>query len=292
MDGAVMFEVLSQGVFIETRGPVYGMQDRGVSPGGAMDRFSYETGNILLENSPNSPALEMIVPPRLRFTKEAMIVFTGAGFRDITLKGDKVRRVDHGCVARACAGDILEIGQKEYGFRAYLCYKIVDDNDLNHAEGRCRGDFKRMAHWPDPQGFIRVVDGPERSILDNPDDFFNQHFMIDYDSNAMGLRLRGKGPAMVARCAKSMISGPVSDGTVQLTPQGPVVLLRHRQTLGGYPRIFNVISTDVDLLAQYAPGEHFRFRHVSMEEALNSMKCWKADLERLKTNLAHPNNKR
>lgn len=280
-----MFEVLSQGVFHETGSPVFGMQDRGISPRGAMDRFSYETGNVLLDNPPNSKAFEIIIPPRLKFKAEALFVITGAGFKAMKLMGDSVRDVTHGCVTHAYPNDILDMGEKEYGFRAYLCYKKVKTDDLG-AEGRNRGDFKRIARWPDPEGFIRVMDGPEKALLTNTEDFFNQDFMIGYDSNAMGLRLQAKGPALESRPASSMISGPVNDGTVQLTPKGPVVLLRHRQTLGGYPRIFNVISTDVDRLAQYAPGEHIRFRGVSVEDALDSLKLWKDDLERLKFNLS------
>jgi allophanate hydrolase subunit 2 len=64
-----------------------------------------------------------------------------------------------------------------------------------------------------------------------------------------------------------MISGAVADGTIQLTPDGPIVLLRHRQTTGGYPRIFNVISADIDLLGQYAPNQPIHFIPVTIDEA-------------------------
>ncbi|MDE5010874.1 hydrolase, partial [Francisella tularensis subsp. holarctica] len=37
-----------------------------------------------------------------------------------------------------------------------------------------------------------------------------------------------------------MISQPVTDGTIHLAPSGPIVLLRHRQTVCGYPCIANV----------------------------------------------------
>ena len=66
-----------------------------------------------------------------------------------------------------------------------------------------------------------------------------------------------------------MISEAVADGTIQLTPKGPIVLLKHRQTVGGYPRVFNVISADIDLLGQYAPNQILRFSKVSLDHALN-----------------------
>jgi allophanate hydrolase subunit 2 len=52
--------------------------------------------------------------------------------------------------------------------------------------------------------------------------------------------------------------------------------------VGGYPRAFNVISADVDLLGQYAPLQFMRFRLVSIEEARSAALLKRADIERLK----------
>jgi allophanate hydrolase subunit 2 len=79
-----------------------------------------------------------------------------------------------------------------------------------------------------------------------------------------------------------MISAPVNDGTIQLAPSGPIVLLRNRQTVGGYPRILNTISADLDLLAQYGPLQSLRFRLVTMEEAWVIARTKKVDLDRLR----------
>ncbi|MDE4998803.1 hydrolase, partial [Francisella tularensis subsp. holarctica] len=66
-----------------------------------------------------------------------------------------------------------------------------------------------------------------------------------------------------------MISQPVTDGTIQLAPSGPLVLLRHRQTVGGYPCIAYVIEADISKLSQYTPGYKIRFNLVSLEEAIS-----------------------
>lgn len=275
------FEILTGGVYAETSSPGFGKQDLGVSPQGAMDRFSYETGNRLLDNPSGSKALEIIIPPRLRFTQETLFVVTGAAYTSMRLLGSTVRSVAHARVCRANPGDILEFADKAYGFRAYLCYKGVNTGEGRHIEGRQRGEFSSIAHWPDSKGRIRVMDGPEKSLLEYPDDFFQHYFCIHPDSNAMGLRLQVKGPSLGVKTSANMISGPVADGTVQLTPNGPVILLRQRQTLGGYPRIFNVITPDLDLLAQYAPGELIRFKSVSLAQARACLQQWHEDLERL-----------
>ncbi|MDE4971968.1 hydrolase, partial [Francisella tularensis subsp. holarctica] len=61
-----------------------------------------------------------------------------------------------------------------------------------------------------------------------------------------------------------MISQPVTYGTIQLAPSGPIVLLRHRKTVGGYPCIANVIEADIIKLSQYTPGSKISFKLVSL----------------------------
>ncbi len=78
-----------------------------------------------------------------------------------------------------------------------------------------------------------------------------------------------------------MISEAVSDGTIQLTPEGPIILLRHRQTVGGYPRIFNVITADLDLLGQYAPHQIIRFKEVTRDQAHSLLTKKNATIEKI-----------
>jgi allophanate hydrolase subunit 2 len=262
--------------------PAFGNQDLGVSPSGAMDLFSYATGNILLGNDANDPALEIIVPPVIRFTEDAWFVVTGAGWSRLTVEGSNNADLHHAEVYRASAGDTLIFGEKRYGFRSYLCYKAVGETKGNGPEGRRRGDFRSVASWPDEEGRIRVVEGPEYPWLKNSDDFFTKSFRIGKDSNAMGLRLEAAETPLVLSMEREMISQAVSDGTVQLTQSGPVILLRDRQTLGGYPRIFNVISADLDILAQVGPFERIRFRKVTFDQALDALRRRQDDLDRIK----------
>jgi len=44
-------------------------------------------------------------------------------------------------------------------------------------------------------------------------------------------------------------------------------LMADRQTTGGYPRIGEVASVDLGLVAQLKPGDHLRFSFLSLEEA-------------------------
>ena len=279
-----MIEPLRQGLFKECGEPAYGNQDVGITPGGAMDLFSMRCGLALLGDSQwRARAWEIIITPALRFTVDSYFVLTGARHEGVALKkpGDAAppTAVEHGVVTCAPAGSELSFGTRQYGFRTYLCVLPAADADPA-IEGRERGTFDKLASWIDPDNKIRVMKGPEYRFLDNPGRFPDTPWKTTHDLSDMGMRLAPLiGDKLPRVTMGSMISGAVSNGTVQLTPKGPIILLRYRQTVGGYPRIFNVISADVDLLGQYGPDQVVRFKTVSLEEARGIAKRKKRDLE-------------
>lgn len=278
-----MFEIIKNGIFSKVGPPVYGTQDIGVTPGGVMDSFSYETGNILLNNPADAPALEIILPPSLKFREDCYFILTGAKYRDVsvTCNGEK-KVVDHGRICFAPAGSILEFNRREYGFRTYLCYSPAKNAGGTIVEGKARGPFAAIASWPDADGRIRIIEGPEFGFLDDKDVFVNDYWKVTNDISPMGMRIENKWADVAVTMDKNMVSEAVSNGTVQLTPDGPIVLLKHRQTVGGYPRIFNVISVDVDLLAQFSPGQLIHFKKVTIDEARDALKKRSHDLLKLR----------
>jgi len=261
-------EFLSDGICFIKNAPLYGRQDRGISPGGAMDRFACDTGNIMLSNPPDAPSLEIILPPVIRFTADLFFILTGAPCSGTFLEqGNSKIPVNHAKVYTARKGDILRPGRRERGFRTYLSTReVLSSGKQKSPAGRERGNENFIVSWIDKEGYIRVIPGPEYHSLSNPEDFFSGMWRISEDSDSMGLRLSTAGNPL-STDLKGIISDPVADGTVQLTPSGPVILHRDRQTMGGYPRIFSVITPDLDLLAQYMPGEFIKFRMVTIEEA-------------------------
>src|SRR5262249_61631977 len=84
-------------------------------------------------------------------------------------------------------------------------------------------------------------------------------------SNRMGLRLRG---APLSLPQRELVSEPVCPGTVQVTRDGQCIILGvDGQTFGGYPKIAQVISADLDLLGQLRPGDRVRMQRVTLGEA-------------------------
>ena len=78
---------------------------------------------------------------------------------------------------------------------------------------------------------------------------------------------------------KEMLSSAVNFGTIQLLPDGQIiVLMADHQTTGGYPRIAHVIEQDLPLLAQLDAGDKVGFHLITIEEAENLLLKFEKDL--------------
>lgn len=94
----------------------------------------------------------------------------------------------------------------------------------------------------------------------------SQPFLVSPDSDRMGIRLDG---AKLERSeAVDLLSEAVAPGTIQVPPSGQAILLLNDcQTIGGYPKIAHVITVDLPVAAQLAPGNRVRFSEVSLNRA-------------------------
>ncbi|WDE05771.1 biotin-dependent carboxyltransferase [Thalassomonas viridans] len=106
--------------------------------------------------------------------------------------------------------------------------------------------------------------------------FLDAEYTIDRDSNRMGYRLTSKHAALPQEnpggspdiTLPTGLSRAVAFGSIQLPDfRRPIVLMKERQTIGGYPVIGAVMQTDLFRLSQKRPGESLRFIPVSLEQA-------------------------
>ncbi len=96
--------------------------------------------------------------------------------------------------------------------------------------------------------------------------FFSKEYKVSNYADRMGYRLDGDVLNRVEEI--EILSSPVTFGTIQVPNGGqPIILMADRQTTGGYPRIGNVISVDLPLLAQLKPGDYVTFEKITMEDA-------------------------
>jgi biotin-dependent carboxylase-like uncharacterized protein len=254
----------------------------GVPVGGAADRFSLAVGNALVGNPPDAAALEInLSGPTLEALGDLACVVQGAPF---SLKSDR-QTLQSGTTFTLHAGEQLRIGSSAHGARAYLCVHggIQTPLVLGSRSGLapltagtelpCRAAVvsARFALIEDEWNVagrpptlvprtVRVLPGAH-ATLSGP----SPRFLVSAASNRMGLRLQG---SPLAWPGGDIVSEPVCPGTVQLTRDGQCIILgMDGQTIGGYPKIAQVISADLDLVGQLRPGDEVVFTPVSLAEA-------------------------
>jgi 5-oxoprolinase (ATP-hydrolysing) subunit C len=230
--------------------PTYGEQFRGLSPKGLMDQGAYQEACVLFGEQVN--CLEFILAPEIEFSEAGSIIITGVPYQEIKLDDELLLRHK---VYHVQVGQRLRFSQKLKGFRTYLSY-------MNKIADRASDQRTYAERYPNaaPEGVIRLMKGPEFAQLANPEVILEQGWQVGSQLSTMGMALTKWGESLALNSKGKMISSAVADGTMQMTPKGPFILLRHRQTIGGYPRIFNVTSEDIDRLAQLGPRDFIRFK--------------------------------
>jgi antagonist of KipI len=105
-------------------------------------------------------------------------------------------------------------------------------------------------------------------------------FTISPQSDRMGYRLNGTpirrragpfGPAGSLGPGE-MISDATFIGGLQVPPSGdPILLMADRQTTGGYPQIATVITADLPVAGQLAPGDWVEFELCTRQQAIAAL---------------------
>ena len=218
----------------------------GYAPGGAHDRWSQRQVNRLLGNPPQAGVAELLLQPsRLHTERDCHIVVGGC---PAAISVDD-RSVDPWCVLALTAGAQLRIEPAALGCRSVIgiaggvhgdstgLIAVAPERLTSAQPGTRRPPHQAREPWSAPLGVIRAVPGPEASPARI--EALAGTWRIDPRSDGIGLRLAG---AQLPGTSFDIPSSPVVDGTIQATAAGPIILLRERGTLGGYPRIARVIA--------------------------------------------------
>jgi antagonist of KipI len=277
----------------------HGTQKYGVPVGGALDKMAHQTANWLVGNPLNTPVLEItMMGPKIEIEGDCQIAITGANIspminnlsvpRNETLDVNNQSIISFGKLVQGCRAYLAIGGQWKInkwlgsGSAAIFSGKELVPGGMlqkNQQIGiethpfiskKTVADFEN--NYPLGEAIIRVLPGPEfhhfpREMIGQ---FFSTPFKISSDSNRMGYRLEQK--LHLYQPKGEMISSGTIPGTIQITSSGqPIILLADAQTIGGYPRIANVISADMDNLAQLKPADQIRFQLVTLEDAYTAL---------------------
>ncbi|UZJ43300.1 biotin-dependent carboxyltransferase family protein [Marinimicrobium sp. C6131] len=272
----------------------FGYQHLGLTPGGAADERAFLWANKLLDNSPNSPALEITLGGLiLEVQKSTRIALTGADLQascnGVALANWQTHSVE--------VGDRLQFGFPRSGVRAYLAVAggfvisptfgsvaTVVREQMGGIDGRgrplqegdclpCAAGERRMLRRVPPRFIpdytkpltVRVLEDQQRTLFDDAEmnRFYASEYRVSTHSDRMGVRLAG--PTLHPTVG-GIVSEGIPFGAIQVPPSGqPIILLKDRQTIGGYPKLGTAHPLDAFALAQRQPGQPVRFTPASWE---------------------------
>ena len=276
----------------------WGYQDRGVPVAGPMDSYSHRLANAILGNQAHAAALEItLIGPELQATAAITCVVQGAKF-DGTVNGEPV---DLSRPFVLPTGGCLRFGARRAGARATLAVHggidvptvfgsrstsvasgmgpfggrplaAGDRLPVGSASSGSRENGRSLA-LPNGGARLRVIRGPHDAMFkaEAMERLLTARFIVTPQSNRMGYRL--DGPPLDHSRGADILSDATPIGSLQVPGSGlPILLMADRQTTGGYPKIATVITADLPIAGQLAPGDWMEFAECTRAGAIAALR--------------------
>ncbi len=276
----------------------FGHQRLGINPNGVMDRAAMRSINCLVNNDENEAVIEMHFPAAEMLFQRDVVFAIGGGDFDPELNAVSINNWQ---VHFAGEGSTLSFRRPSIGSRTYFAVQGGFDiapwlgsrstnmaASIGGVNGKplAAGDRIRLRDSNSSKALIglrlsremvpryqqakevRFIPGGEFEMLsdESRQRLQSSTFTISKDADRMGYRLTGEPLHLIEFI--ELLSSAVSFGTIQLLPNNElIVLMADHQTTGGYPRIGNVISADLPLLAQVRAGDEVSIGQISAGEA-------------------------
>ena len=284
----------------------------GIAVSGAIDQRNYKLANSLVENQLDEAVIEFAYQGPLLKLSNGKINFaiTGDIFFKIIRKNSTIE--DGECYKNYILEaedqiDIISTKNSAYGYLSvkdgFKIQKIWNSGSINtkanigpnngkkysledkiFIKNSNTGNIleKKISYSNSTDKIIRIIKGTNFDYFSEEakEKFLNEDFLITNLADRMGIRLKG---ARIENIKKTNIkSEGLVRGVIQVPADGnPIIMLSDHGTIGGYPKIANVISADLDLVGQLTPGTNINFKEVSLEEAENIFKAYTEDTNRL-----------
>jgi antagonist of KipI len=280
----------------------YGFQHIGIPPCGYLDYLSAQLSNVIVGNPIDAPIFELNFPASsFIFKEDQTICISGANF--VPVLNDK--SVAMNTAMHVCKNDTLHFMQPLLGKTCYLAIKgnIDSSSWLNSKSDFISqiktndqfniitwdADNKKTSTLADEKlessiidniqkhifnsNEIRFIPGPQWNDLttESISNILKQPFYTSLNSNRMGYKL--KGPSLQLMEEKTYLSSAVTRGTMQLLPNGDViVLMANHQTIGGYANIGQIILVDLPKLVQHKSDTLFHLNLTNVATAHSEYK--------------------
>lgn len=258
----------------------------GMPVGGALDQYSAQAANLLVDRRPDSPLIEITALDFAMAPSVAVLVAVTGAPVEVQVDGRAAPMWQPFLVP---AGASLTVGAMRLGLRSYLAVAGLEDpprllgsvapDAAAGFGGRLnRGDtlivdpadrrLKAADRALDARDFapdlssvatVAVVDGPDIADFGSTARvLYSGEYRLTPTSNHVGLRMTG--PLPERQTHGELISRGVPIGAVEVPPGDElVVLLRARGITAGYPVLAVATPVALDRLGQVRPGQTVRF---------------------------------
>ena len=272
----------------------FGLQHLGIAPSGCMDRSLFSLSNKLVGNKVSEGALEFAYQgPLLELVGEsAFVAVSGKVNFNIINKNNEIKQGvpnESFILSNGDKIDILSTINSVYGYLSIFGGFKLDETKGSIATlvrakiGPNNGDklkidekiffntssadlkTKKFEFDFDSDNTIRVMQGLQFDYFSkkSQEDFFSKEYKVTKLTDRMGMRLEGEKLENVI--SKNIKSEGITKGSMQTPGDGqPIILLSDHPTIGGYPKIANVITADYDKLVQKIPGSKLKFKLVDL----------------------------
>tara|TARA_B100001750_G_scaffold246786_1_gene270244 strand:+ start:954 stop:1913 length:960 start_codon:yes stop_codon:yes gene_type:complete len=294
------FEILRPGIntTFQDQGR-FNLQHFGVAQSGCMDYKSFTIANYLVSNPKSEGVLEFayqgpllkLIKGKTKFAITGNVLFQIINLKNETINGECYRTYD---LYEGEKIDILATNKTVYGYLAveggFLLNKFyksistlsrasigpnkgkkinINDKIFIKKDSKDKNNYK-IEDDTENTSLIRVLKGPQYDYFSDSSkkDFFSKKYKITNLNDRMGMRL--EGTALNNIVSTNIRSEGIIKGSIQVPADGqPIILLNDHPTIGGYPKIANIISADYDLLIQNVPGTNLSFKCIELKEAEN-----------------------
>jgi 5-oxoprolinase (ATP-hydrolysing) subunit C len=310
------FEVISPGLqtTIQDWPGRIGYWRVGIPPSGPMDELSFRRANLLVENQPSLPALEVqFLGPKLRALQTLDIAISGGVSRP-TIDERPVQTNETLTIAR---GQVLDIGSLMQGARCYLAIaggfakeKVLGSaatfprggigggpltaGGMLEAEAPAAGGSRLRLRHDQPIALaepvtIEVTAGPHLDWLsfEGAEAVAGAPWKVSPQSDRTGIRLIGpkigfsyralsKAPENGSEPTNVINTGyPV--GGINICGDTPIILSVDGPSQGGFITPFVVASGAMWKVGQLRPHQHLIFQRLTLDQAIEL----RVELERL-----------
>ena len=270
----------------------------GITVSGAIDQRKYKFANNLVGNNSSEASIEFAYQGPLLKLKNGSINFaiTGDVIFNIIRKNSKIE--EGRCYQSYILNDneqldIISTKNSIYGYlsvnggfkieKVWNSYSVNTKAEIGPNNGKkysinekiyiknskIENYVKRQIDYKDSfDGTIRVIKGTNFDYFSETAKkvFLNEEYTVTRLVDRMGMRL--EGPYLENIINTNIKSEGLIRGIIQVPADGnPIILLSDHGTIGGYPKIATVISSDLDKVSQMIPGSKIQFKEVNLEEA-------------------------